>query len=144
MATALLAALDQFTSPNDTGQLRKLEDTLCKVIPAHCGETEVCALLAVFERFPEGDGLGTFWSIVHLLESCDGYERFLVQSVRRKPNELNVLMVNRLINGGVSSVEGHSLLALLFSVSTNSDSKSVREAAEKLVTHQTRIGRAGS
>ena len=76
-------------------------------------------MLGVFERFPEQDGYGVFWGILHALEACDGYEAELLVSVQRKPCEFNVLMINRLLNADVYEVEGHSLEDVLRSVAVN-------------------------
>jgi hypothetical protein len=73
-------------------------------------------LLAVLERFPEEDGAGVLWSIVHGVESLPGYEPVLIQSVQRRPSELGVAMVGRLLNGGEREVNGVSLVTLLRSI----------------------------
>jgi len=76
-------------------------------------------MLSLFERFPEQDGYGVFWGIIHVLEACEGYESELLASVQRKPCEFNVLMINRLLNAGVVEVEGRSLEGVLRSVLEN-------------------------
>src|SRR5687767_12610970 len=78
-------------------------------------------LLDVLERFPEEDGDGVLWSIVHGLESLPGYEPELVRSVQRRPSEFGLMMVGRLLNSGESQVAGTSLVALLRSVGSDSD-----------------------
>jgi hypothetical protein len=75
-------------------------------------------LLVVLERFPEDDGAGVFWSLVHGLESLPGYEAELIRSVQRQPSEMGVTMIGRLLNGGVSQVGGVSLRELLQSVAS--------------------------
>ena len=119
MQSALATAVQRFTSPRDEGQLRELDLALSTVAPAACTESEFSLLLNIFERFPDEDGFGVFWSIVHLLEATTGYEPALVESVRRKPSEFNLLMINRLINGGTSVVAGQSLVSLLRAVSSS-------------------------
>ena len=143
MATALTTAVDHFANATDEAQLRELEENLSKFVPACCGEAEFRSLLGVFERFPDEDGFEVFWSIVHLIEACNGYELFLVQSVLRKPSEFNVVMINRLINGGVTSVEGQSLFAVLASVGSNKvASPRATELAKHLLEYQRGQGRA--
>ncbi|MGL5003284.1 MAG: hypothetical protein ACRDAM_10135 [Casimicrobium sp.] len=136
-------ALDRFSDPDDEAQLRELDENLSKLAPADCGESELRALLAVFERFPENDGFGVFWSIVHLLEACGGYAPILVESVLRKPCEFNLLMLNRLINSSVMEVGGQSLIGLLVSTSTNASAPlRAREIAQGFLTYQIEHGRA--
>ena len=71
------------------------------------------ALFRVFERFPERDGYGVFWSIVHGLERLPNYEPALIDSLRRQPTEFNVLMVARILNAGICTVGDTEGLALL-------------------------------
>ena len=92
-----------------------------------------------FERFPEGDGSGVFWTILHGLEGQSGSDVLTVASVRRKPAEFPVLMVNRLLNAGVTSVGGVDLLDLLRSVAADPEcAASVRESAAEYLEYQSR------
>jgi hypothetical protein len=139
MRSALAAAVERFTLPQDEAQLQALEQALGAVVPASCGQEELALLLGVFERFPGEDGFGIFWSIVHLLEATAGYEPALVSSVLRKPVEFNLLMVNRLLNAGVVLVEGQSLLSLLHVVASREDaSPRAREEARRFIEYQKR------
>ena len=112
----LVESLEAFTDPQSEVQLQALDASLQAVSPDLCGVREIRALLSVFERFPEQDGFGVFWGILHALEGLKGYEPELVASVHRKPCEFNVLMVNRLLNAGVMEVNGNSLEGLLLAV----------------------------
>jgi len=71
------------------------------------------ALFGIFERYPEEDGSGVFWTILHGLERLPNYEGALVASLRRQPTEFNVLMVNRILNVGQEGIGGVSGLILL-------------------------------
>lgn len=95
-------------------------------------------MLSVFERFAEKDGYGVFWGILHALEACDGYEPELLASVRRKPCEFNVLMINRLLNAEVTEIEGHSLQDVLRSVVSNPEAtaQAVHDANNYLARHE--------
>lgn len=56
-------------------------------------------LFGVFERFPEDDGAGVFWAIVHGIEALPfNYEPFLQESHSRKPSEMTEVMLMRLAN----------------------------------------------
>ena len=100
-------------------------------------------LLAVLERFPEDDGAGVLWSVVHGVESLPGYEPELVRSVQRGPSLLGVAMVGRLINGGVFEVGGVSLIDLLREVSTSALFTAVRaDAADWSQRHAEEPGTA--
>jgi hypothetical protein len=83
-----------------------------KTSPAPAKGTD--ALLGVFERHPGAtSGGGVFWPILHTLESLPGFETHLIDSVRRVPAIFTVMMVNRLLNSGVTWVRTDSLLRLL-------------------------------
>ncbi|MGC3984119.1 MAG: hypothetical protein QM777_04975 [Pseudorhodoferax sp.] len=109
MSSSLAHALQDFTDPQSEAQLQFLDATVQAIETASCAQADLQALFGVFERFPEEDGYGVFWGILHALEACDGYESELLASVQRQPCEFNVLMVNRLLNAEVSEVEGHAL-----------------------------------
>jgi hypothetical protein len=101
-------------------------------------DTSLCipSLLAVFERFPWSDGFGLCWSILHAIEQLPGYEPHLVASVLRAPGEFNLMMVNRLVNGGVSDVGGVSLLGLLDEVARGSRySEQARDEAREYLDY---------
>jgi len=87
--------------------------TLLDALPDEVEAEEFQVLLGVFERFPEHDGYGIFWAILHRLEAASGYEGELVRSVRRAPNEFNLTMVHRILNAGQREAGGVTLLTLL-------------------------------
>ena len=141
MPQSVVDALNSFTAPQDEDQLNQLDGIVSDLSPGRCGPDEIRALLAVFERFPEEDGHGIFWSILHKLEKCREYEPALVESVARAPGEFNVLMINRLLNGGIAHVQDVSLLSVLLSVASNPDvPSSVRSSAQRFVRHQEQRG----
>ena len=109
--------LSWFTDPRDEQQLKRLLfqiDSLASRQLLAADEFE--ELFSVFERFPEQDGYESFWQLLHALESFEGCDNFLVQSVRRRPCEFNLTMINRLINSGVGAVQGQSLVGILADV----------------------------
>lgn len=113
MNSPLLENIERFSDPQDEAELKSLDTTVQTIDPGTCGPREIQALFGVFERFPEHDGFGVFWGILHALETCQGYESELVASVQRQPCEFNVLMINRLLNAGVVVINGHQLVGVL-------------------------------
>jgi len=112
------------------GNWRALDALLAELWATGEAGRHIPDLLAVLERFPEDDGAGVLWSVVHGVESLPGYEPELVRSVRRQPSELGVTMVGRLLNGGVSQVGDVSLIGLLREVAASAAApQSVRESA---------------
>lgn len=109
----IILNLDSIASVEDPDQLQKLDDSINQLFASENPELGASALLRVFERFPDKDGYGIFWSIVHGLESLPDYEEKLLESVQRQPSEFSLLMVNRMLNGGVAKIKGTDLLSIL-------------------------------
>src|SRR5690348_15723913 len=93
----ILRDIDQF-EPFPAGEWLRLEDLLSELWTT----TEISAaclpiLFRVFERFPNDDGAGLFWSILHGVESTDlEYGGPLRESLSRQPSELGRIMLYRL------------------------------------------------
>ena len=139
MASLIVQALGQFSDPQSEVQLKALDAAVQAITPDECGEAEFRAMLHVFERFPEDDGFGIFWGLVHALEACSGYESEMLASVARKPCEFNVLLVNRLLNAGITDVDGVSLEGVLSSVmESNAATPRVRHDAERYIARRRR------
>ena len=62
------------------------------------------ALFGLFERFPEEDGHGVYWSVLHGLEHRGSYESALLASWRRAPSPFTRSMLLRLRNAGRESI----------------------------------------
>jgi hypothetical protein len=115
------------------GNWRPLDDLLAELWSTGEASRHVPELLAVLERFPEEDGAGVLWSVVHGVESMPGYEAELVHSVRRRPSELGLTMIGRLLNSGASHVGGVSLTDLLREVAASGNTpEGVRTLAAEL------------
>ncbi|MFN8397556.1 MAG: hypothetical protein U0176_23245 [Bacteroidia bacterium] len=69
-------------------------------------ENFVGDLLGVFEKYPDEDGAGVFWSIVHGIESHGFYEKQLVESLKRQPSEMGLVLLLRIKNSGAKTVGG--------------------------------------
>lgn len=110
-ASDIAKVIDKFEPKN--GNWIELDDLLQELFRSECPTLGIDALLRVFERFPTEDGAEVFWGVVHGLESLPGYEEHLVQSVSASPSEFGLIMVNRLLNSGVSEVADIRLLTLL-------------------------------
>jgi hypothetical protein len=90
----ILHDIDQFT-PTD-GNWLPLEELFDELWRHDFPSSAIPVLFCVFERFPEEDGAGVFWSIVHGLEQRDDYEAALRNSVARQPNHMGNVMLQRL------------------------------------------------
>jgi hypothetical protein len=139
----ITAAVAAITSLTDVDQLKQLDAMAVDYagLPKPEAEAGLEIWFRLYERFPDDDGYGVCWSILHLVE---GYhpvsDQFVVTSVRRTPTEFPVMMVNRLLNGGIKTVGDVDLLALLQSVADAPEHPSIiRETAQGFVEHQKRV-----
>lgn len=122
--------------PTDEGWL-ELDALIQRLLASEHPERGIDALLGVLERFPEEDGYGVFWSILHALESLPGYQNKLIESVIRSPSEMTITMINRMLNSGLTEVDGTNLLKLMENVATNQNySASIREEAKGYIEWQ--------
>lgn len=129
-----IEALASVADENSVARLVSLTDDFFQQANAE-GRLEVW--FRFFERFPEEDGFETFWSILHGIERLPGYETLVVGSVERRVSQFPVLMINRVINGGITTVEGMDLISLLEAVAESpSVLPSVREDALGFLEYQ--------
>ncbi|MGF1465650.1 MAG: DUF5713 family protein [Sandaracinaceae bacterium] len=70
-------------------------------------------LLGLFERFPDHDGYGVMWTVLHGIESLEEYEAELVASLRRRSTPFGRLLVQRIANTGRTTVAGVDIMPLL-------------------------------
>jgi hypothetical protein len=133
----IILTLDTIGSVEDEFELKKLQGALDELFASGQAELGVDALLRIFERFPDKDCYGVFWSILHGLESLPGYEVRLVESIRRQPSEFSLLMINRILNGGQTRAGEVDLMGLLEEIAADPKySTSVREEAREYIEWQ--------
>ena len=111
--------INSVSSVEELEQLESLEALLAEMSPSNLSTEEYYALFGLFERFPNHDGFGIFWSVLHMLEKSPRFEAYLLESVQRQPSEFSLRMVARLINGGVTQIGAVDLPSLLKAISTN-------------------------
>lgn len=134
-------------SDPDAYGIEKLGE-ICDELADQPVEVVAPLLLSFIERFAEPAridaryDLGTPGPLVHALESLPGYERWLIESIRRRPAPLSVLMLNRILNSLPDGEDYDTHLALLRSVSERKDVSpaTVSEATQFLLDQQERRG----
>ena len=114
-----LAVIDGIKSVTDAGELQKLEVGLDELFKAPFPERGIETLFRLFERFPNDDGYGVFWTVLHGIEHQPDYEPHLKASVRHIPTEFNLRMVNRLLNSDLPDGQRQEWLDLLSEVISN-------------------------
>jgi hypothetical protein len=135
-AVELAEFLREF-SGQEEGDLDRLDAVICEAVSMKRDDALDAALFGIFERFPEEDGYGVYWSILHGLEGRGDYEDALLASLRRSPSRFALTMVNRILNAGQSTCAGVPALALLEAVAASpSANPSAREEATTYLNHQ--------
>src|SRR4051812_15948909 len=71
------------------------------------------AIFSLFERYPEEDGAGVFWSALHGMESVGGYEDLLVQYFRRCASLMKKTMLRRILNSGQTHIGNVTITSLI-------------------------------
>lgn len=115
-------------APNEDNWLG-LDSLVAELWQAGHPEHAIPELLSVFERYPEEEGFGVVWGVLHGLEALPNYEPELLKSLARQPSEFGVRMVGRLLNAGTREVGGVSLLETLRELAAAASSPRIREAA---------------
>jgi len=100
-------------------------------------EQAIPQLLSVFERYPDEDGAGVVWGVLHGLESLPNYEPELLRSLERQPSEFGVRMVGRLLNAGTNEIAGVSLLHTLRQISASARSSALAKTANGFIARST-------
>ena len=113
----IIQDINDFTP--DNGNWRGLDNLLDELWQTEDQEKEVRQLFALFERFPEDDGAGVLWSVLHGIETFKEYEQELLTSLNRQPSHLGIVMVKRILNTGTKVIAGIDLEKILMDLKNN-------------------------
>lgn len=133
----LIAELDAFAPTDDENDNTTRLTALMLVLSELPDPTAVFpAVFALIERFP-GAELGAPGPVVHELESLGGYNQELSLSVRRRPTNLTVWMVNRILNSLSAPQDRAPWLSLLRLAAEHPDSSEpVKRSARDFQIYQ--------
>lgn len=127
---AIAADIDAFEPQQ--GDWRGLDALVEELFATDSPRTALSSLFGVFERFPDDDGAGVFWHILHGIEYLDGYETSLFESIRHTPSRFTLIMTQRLMNvepdGSIRASANQLILDLSQDVSAP---RGVRELAQR-------------
>lgn len=99
-SSEILEDISMFKPGND--EWLRLEYLLEELWSSGVREEYLPVLFRVFERYPNDDGAGVLWSIVHGVEGLPfNYESMLKASIERKSSLMGEIMLRRLSNAEV-------------------------------------------
>lgn len=113
MDQLLANKIAEFT-PTD-GNWLPLESLLEEAFGSENPRVYYPAIFNLFERFPEDDGAGVFWSAVHGMEATGDYEKDLLRFFRRYPTHMTRTMLIRIRNTAQTEIEGIAINRLVSS-----------------------------
>lgn len=130
--TASIASNIASFVPQD-GDWTALDALLSELWQTGHPEQAILELLSIFERYPDEDGAGVVWGVVHGLESLPNYEPELLRSLARQPSEFGIRMLGRLMNAGTKEIGGVSLLRTLEEISASTPSPKLAKTANGFI-----------
>ena len=99
----------------DWSEFIELLDALWKTNNPYVGYRTLFELL---EKFDD-DYMECQWSVIHGMEHSGRYEKELIESLRRKPAHLTLVMLSRIINSGEKEIDGIRIQSLLNEIIEN-------------------------
>lgn len=131
-AEDIIQALDYFNPAK--GNWLPLDDLVTALLDCPTPEKGIIPLFKVLERFPEEDGGGVLWSVVHGLEHMGGYEQELLNSLNRQPSLMGLIMLRRIENTGQSEIAELKISAIYTGLLHHAKvSKSMQENISELI-----------
>lgn len=113
----ILCAIDDFKP--EGGNWLHLEELLTELWATEHPELGLDHIFVLLERYPEEDGNGVFWSILHGIEQINEYEQNLLVSLNRQPTLMTVIMVHRIARTGQIKILGKEIKAIYMELMTN-------------------------
>ncbi len=105
---------------------------LCYLVEDDVDAPEVIPhIFAFLEAHPDAD-FGAKGPLAHFLEKQPDYEKYLIESMTRRPTAQCVWMVNAILNSPLLPEKRGSLLGLLASVETHPMLKSMRAIRQRI------------
>lgn len=110
----ILMKISAFEPTNDNWL--ELEDLLSALWETPEPVRGINELFGILERFPEEDGAGVLWSIVHGVEQFPDYEQHLLESMQRQPSHIGLIMVSRMLATGATHIRNQPIAAMVADV----------------------------
>lgn len=132
----ILDEISQISFENGEADIEKMYE-ICDHIERLEHPREIIPhLFSWFENFSSYD-VGSPGPFVHFIEESNDYHEFLLESISRKPTEITLWMVNRLLNSDRNISNRDAYLQVLKNCLTNPlADEDVRQSAIDYLTYQ--------
>ncbi|QLY81799.1 hypothetical protein [Clostridium intestinale] len=112
----------------------ELEEILEELYNSNRAVLGLEAMLRIYERYPDEDN-DILWGMLHGIEGIENYEVKVIESIARTPSFFGILMINRMLNAKIYSIENMNLIDILKSVVDNpSATNYVKETANHFIS----------
>lgn len=115
----IIKKIERFIPQNDGWY--ELEEALEELYNSNNPELGLNAMLSIYERYPDEDN-DILWGMLHGIEEIKDYETKIIESIKRKPSFFGVLIINRMLNDGVTTIDNIKLIDILNKVIDNPSS----------------------
>ena len=102
--------IERFIPNND--EWFDLEDILEELFSSNNPQLGLDGMISIYEKYPDEDN-DVLWGMLHGIEGIQGYELKIIESIKRKPSFFGVLMINRILNTGITSIQNINLINIL-------------------------------
>lgn len=123
----IIRKIKDFTPQND--DWFELEEILEELYNSNRAELGLEDMLRIYEKYPDEDN-DILWGMLHGIEDIENYEVKVIESLGRNPSFFCTLMINRILNEQIYSLETINLIDILKSIVDSSIATSyVKEVA---------------
>jgi hypothetical protein len=134
----IINELDQMTitDSEDYEKLDRIEELTQYLRQNENGKVACESMIKLLERHPEVE-FGSPGEPIHTLETFDGhYENHLFESLERRPTEMTIWMLNRIINSKKGNEKSELLKKLAGCSIHNLASEAAKESARDFLEYQ--------
>jgi hypothetical protein len=127
----IIKEIESFIPNND--EWYDLEDILEELFSSNNPQLGLNAMISIYEKYPNEDN-DVLWGMLHGIEDIQGYELKIIESIKRKPSFFGVLMINRMLNLGITSIQNINLIDILdIAVNSPNATEYVKEQAKRFL-----------
>jgi DNA repair ATPase RecN len=106
----ILSKIDSFNIEENSWN--ELDIHITDLMNTENSEKGIVNLFKILERYHDRDD-HVLWEIGHATEDMKGFEYELVNSLKRQPSDIGIMLLNMIYNTGAKEIGGENMDALL-------------------------------